>query len=412
MRIAFLIRRKNYYRPLGPVVEEALRRGYQVECWHDYRDTPRDGKVSEFPDLVPAFRAGSPTVHRFYGAADLAKKFRADSPDAVICLDPPDADVKGVAKAKWIWLQYSTDLVFDRNPQGILDSEAVGTYSPYWAQKVEERYRDSGLAAELQRKMVPVGVPELDVVPTIDPEDVRRRYGLPPGRPVVLYLSFPLRSNPQTFWLRHVFAPSTRLEQGLRTVLGWRVDYWPHVVNGWNDHGLVRALRAFCDRNGALLVVKSRLKDPIPRYARRLADRVLYDPSHYPPTVLELLSVASLCIQSYSTAVLEAAYCGVPSLCLAPDAVDMGLQPLWVEFVHNGNSGGIYNWPGVAYWKPLATAFDGLPRWSLADFAHDRGAQRSYVERFLGFDDGRSSSRLLDLVTQLLQDGSAGHDRR
>lgn len=407
MRIAFLIKRKNYYRLLGPVVEEALRRAYQVECWHDYSHTRTSGKAAEFPDLVPSFQAGTPAVYRFHGSADLADKFRADSPDAVVSLDPPDPDVKAVTKAKWIWLQYSTDLVFYPTPQGILDSDAVGTYSPYWVRKVEERYRDTGLVGELRWKMVPVGMPQLDVVRTIDPDEVRQRYGLLPGQPVVLYLSFPLRSNPPTFWLRHVFTPSTRLEQGLRTVLGRRMEYWPHVVKGWNDRRLVEALRAFCNRNGAVLVMKSRLKDPIPRYAQRLADHVLYDPSYYPPTIFELLSVASLCIHSYSTAVLEAAYCGVPSLCLAPDAVDMGLEPLWAEFVHNGDRGGVYNWPGVAYWKPLVTAFDGLPRWSIADFEFKGGARRSYVERFLGLDDGRSSARLIDLVREHVEGANA-----
>ena len=408
MRIAFLIGRKNYYRLLAPVVDEALRRGWQVECWHDWSQ-PRTGmKSSEFPDSAPAFRAGAPTVQGFEGSADLAEKFRADSPDAVVCLEPPDPDIRAVSKAKWIWLQYSADLVFYPTPQGILDSEAVGTYSAYWGRKVEERFRGAGLIGELRPKMVPVGMPELDVVEAIDPEDVRRRYGLPPNRPVVLYLPFPLRSNPQTFWLNHVYAPSTRLEQGVRTLLAWRMKYWPHVVNGWNDRQLVEAVRAFCDRNGTMLVTKARAKDPVPRYTRRMSDGVIYDPSHYPPTVLELLRVASLCIHSYSTVVLEAAYCGVPSLCLAPDAVDMGLQPLWAESVHNGDPGGLYNWPGVAYWKPLATAFDGLRRWTLADFEFDTSARRSYVEHLLGFDDGRSSSRLLDLVARLVEGGNHG----
>lgn len=365
-------------------------------------------KSSEFPDTVPAFRAGAPTVQKFQGSADLAEKFRADSPDAVVCLDPPDPDIRAVSKAKWIWLQYSADLVFYPTPQGILDAEAVGTYSAYWGRKVEERFRGAGLIGELRPKMVPVGMPELDVVEAIDPEDVRRRYGLRPNRPVVLYLSFPLRSNPQTFWLSHVYAPSTRIEQGVRTLLAWRMKYWSHVVNGWNDRRLVEAVRAFCDRNGAMLITKARAKDPVPRYTRRMSDGVIYDPSHYPPTVLELLRVASLCIHSYSTVVLEAAYCGVPSLCLAPDAVDMGLQPFWAESVHNGDPSGLYNWPGIAYWKPLATAFDGLRRWGLADFPLGADARKRYIERFLGFDDGRSSARLLDLVARLVEGSILG----
>jgi hypothetical protein len=244
-------------------------------------------------------------------------------------------------------------------------------------------------------------MPELDILSQINPDDVRRRLGLPQGRPVVLYLPFPLRSNPQTFWLRRVFTPATRLVQGLGTLLARRMEYWEHARRGWNDRRLVESVREFCDRADAILVMKSRLKDPIPRYARALADRVLYDPSHYPPTILELLSLASLCIHAYSTAVFEAAYCSVPSLCLAPDRPDMGLPDHVHDLVYNGGLGGIFNWPGTAYCIPLREAFDGLRRWSLTDFPLDTAARKRYVERFLGFDDGRSSGRLLDVAERL-----------
>lgn len=397
MRIAFPILRKNYYRLLAPVVEEALRRGWRVECWHDWGHPRRGGKASEFPDSVPPAMAPGAEIRTFQGVAGLADRLREDPPDVVVSLDPPPVGLK--TRARWIWLQYSADLLFYPTPAGVLDSDALATYSAYWALKLDERFRDTGRGAELARRTVPVGMPELDVVRAIDPDEVRRRLGLPPRQPVVLYLPFPLHSNPATFWLRRVFTPSTRLGQAIRIALARRPEYWEHARMGWNDRRLVQGVRAFCDRAGAALVMKSRLKDPIPRYARRLADRVLYDPSHYPPTILELLSIASFCVHAYSTAVFEAAYCEVPSLCLAPATPDMGLPAHVHELVHNGALGGIYNWPGTAYCVPLRDAFEGLRRWGLADFPLDPGARKRYVERFLGFDDGRSSGRLLDFAS-------------
>lgn len=407
MRIAFLIHRKNYYRLLAPVIDEALRRGHQVDCWHDWSHPRSGGKSYEFPDSAPRFNQGPPEIRTFQGLADLGERFRADSPDVVISLDPPPSDVKAGAKARWIWLQYSVDILFYPSLQGILDADAVGMYSRHWIGRLEERHRDSGLARELERKAVAVGMPELDAARGIDPDEVRRRLGLPAGPPVVLYLPYPLRSNPRTFWARHVYQPSTRLEQGARVLLGGRTEYLPHVRNGWNDRGLVNAVREFCDRNGALLVTKERRKDPAPGYLRRVSDRVLDDESHYPPTILELLRISSLCIHSYSTTVFEAAYCGVPSLCLAPEAADIGLPDPARDFVHNGENGGIYNWPGAAYWKPLSDSFDGFRRWRLADFPLDTEARARYVERFLGFDDGKSAGRLLDAARALTEEARA-----
>src|SRR5258708_13008940 len=88
MRIGFVIERKNYYRGFGPVVDRALARGWQTECWHDVSQ-PRSGpKALEFPDpgAVPSFRHGRPTVRTYRGEADLARQLRADPSDAMVAL--------------------------------------------------------------------------------------------------------------------------------------------------------------------------------------------------------------------------------------------------------------------------------------------------------------------------------------
>ena len=76
---------------------------------------------------------------------------------------------------------------------------------------------------------------------------------------------------------------------------------------GWNYASLVDAIKKFCKRNDAFLVVKGRMKDPIRTELSDAADLVLYDENQYPSTVFELLSVARLCVHFYSAAVLEAA---------------------------------------------------------------------------------------------------------
>jgi len=398
VKLALLILRKNYYRLLGPVVEEALRRGHDVECWHDWSGPRRGGKSSEFPDVAPAFRGGAPRVVVYQGPADLAERWRRDPPDAVVAIDPPDPTLRAATKARWLWLQYAADFLFHATRAGVAAADTVALYSEYWRTRVSTRWPGSGIDEELDGKAVVVGAPELDAVHSIDRDEVRRRLGLPAGRPIVLYLPYPLHSNVPTPWLRHVHRPATRVEQAVRTALARRWEYWPQVAKGWNDRRLVEAARAFCDRHDALLVMKSRRKDPIPRYAERLADRIFYDLSHHPPTILELLSVAALCIHFYSTAVMEAAYCGVPSLCLAPGAEELGPASFGFAFVHNGEADGLYNAPGVAYWRPLESGFDGLRTWRLGDFPLEADAQRRYVQRFLGFGDGRSAGRLLDVL--------------
>jgi len=145
-------------------------------------------------------------------------------------------------------------------------------------------------------------------------------------------------------------------------------------------------------------VVKSRLKDPVPRHTARRADHVFYDPSHYPATILELLSVASLCVHFFSSAVYEAVFMGVPSLCLAPEAEDMGLSPLWTRQLFHVREGGSYHVPGASYCLSLPEAYESLATRSLVDFPLDPLARARFVETFMGFDDTKSSARALDLV--------------
>jgi len=405
MRLVFIVERKNYYRVIGPLVDLALKRGWDVECWHDWSQPRWGTKASEFPDAVPTFRSGAPKVVAFHGKADLVAQLGARPPSAVVALGPRPATLPG--PVRWVGLQYMTNLVNPLGPQGLLGCDVVAGYSRFWLEQALEYFRESGAlrdvdaAAEqdIARRFATVGVPELDQVEAIEPRAVRERLGLPAERPVVLYLPYPTMSNPRTFWLRHVYAPTSRVRRALAVLGARRFDYWHHVASDWNDRRLVTALRAFCDANDALLVVKSRLKDPVPRYTESRADLVLYDPSHYPATILELLSVSSLCIHFFSSAVYESVFLGVPSLCIAPSADDMGLSPLWSRGLFNVRDGESYNVPGASYFMSLPQAFDALPGAQLKDFPMDPTSRGHFVHRFLGFDDTRSSERVLDLVT-------------
>ena len=403
LRVAFIVERKNYYRVFGPVVDAALRRGWAIECWHDWAQPRWGTKASEFPDTVPTFRWGAPQVVGYQGA-ELVERLSAKPPDAVVALGPPPAGVAG--RVRWIGLQYMTNLVDPFGARGLLACDRVAGYSPFWLAQALAYFKesralqdgDSAAEREITRRFAVVGVPELDQVEAINPRAVRERFALPPDRPVVLYLPYPVKSNPPTFWLRHVYAPTSRLRRGLAVLAALKLRFWRHVVQDWNDRRLVAALRAFCDANDALLVVKSRLKDPVPRHTAKLAHLVLYDPSHYPATILELLSVASLCVHFFSSAVYESVFLGVPSLCLAPSADDMGLSPLWSRGLFHVREGSSYNVPGASYYMSLPQAYDELPRASLKDFSMDPMTRASFIRTFLGFDDTRSSERVLDLI--------------
>lgn len=410
MRVVFIAERKNYYRVFGCVVDAALRRGWTVECWHDWAQPRWGTKGSEFPDSAPLFRWGTPRILIYHGTAELVERLTEAPPDSVVALGPPPPTL--ARRMRWIRLQYMTNLVSPFGPDGLLTCDRVAGYSGFWLDQALESFRASGglqsreaaAVEEISRKFTVVGVPEMDQIQAIDPSEVRVRLGLPAHRPMVLYLPYPVKSNPQTFWLRHVYSPRSRLRRGLAVLVALKLRYWRHVVRDWNDSRVVDTVRAFCDANDALLVVKSRVKDPVSRHTQERADLVLYDPSYYPATILELLSVASLCVHFFSSAVYESVFLGVPSLCIAPGPADMGLSPLWTETLFHVREGGSYNFPGASYFLSLPELIEELPGHSLKDFPLDPLARTRFIETFLGFDDTRSSERVLDLIENLPED--------
>jgi hypothetical protein len=420
MKVAFLLERQNYYRLFGPIVDRALERGWETECWHDgtYPRTWRSGSKS------PAtFRHGQLRVRSYRGTAGLPGLFAEARPDVVISLRQA-AVAEKPGWAGWFGLQYTLDVADLLDGAGETTCDGIGLHTEYWRDRTADCLRikaynrsrargrneapvDGAAVAEtLRRRATLVGIPEMDQCHWIDPSDVRRRHGIDRDRPVVLYCPFPFRSNPRTFWTRHVYGARVPWQR-LAVRLAGRTEYQSDVARGLNDQGVVNAVRAFCDRNGAVMIVKARAKDPVPGYLSRNADRVLYDDAYYPATILELLKISALCLHFSSTVAYEAAYACVPSICLAPSGDDLGLPPIWQEWFLNVDVGGSFNFPGVVYARRLDDFLDGFATARLSDFPLDPVARAHYVEKFVGFDDGKSSDRVLDAV-QVLGERSGG----
>jgi len=401
MRIAFLIERANFYRLFAPVVDEALRQGWEVECWHDYSQARHGQKGYNFPavESAPRFVHGAPRLRTYHGSLELRGVLQQNGTDAVVSLTPRSSELGGDAvssPAKWLMLQHALSNFIGYGCEGFRGSDGVGLYSDHWTELGLEYFREKQLIRagdhveeEIQKKALAVGFPEMEASKLVDPGGVRRRLGIPLDRPVVILLPYSYGFGLSSFRATHRGQERSRRSQ-LSGV----------VRQCWTDLNVVRAVRAFCDRNGAHLIVKARLKRPQPIYTKALADTYMYDESVYPATILEVLSIASLCIGFYSTTVHEAAYLGIPSLSIRPVDPDVrGDRAVRLTFMDRSKSS--FDFPGVAAVLEMAEAITDLPRKSLQDFTMDAQARAAYVEKFLGYDDGHSSKRVLDAIRRL-----------
>jgi hypothetical protein len=144
--------------------------------------------------------------------------------------------------------------------------------------------------------------------------------------------------------------------------------------------------------------VKSRAKNADPAFLRRRADLfVERDEDMFPYSSIELMAVADLCVHFQSGAVLEAVHAGVPSLSIRVPQTHLEGYASFQE-VFGARPGSLQNFAGIVWSADADEATHLLSKGSLADFRIDPAARRRYVEKFLGFDDNRSSERVLDLV--------------
>lgn len=417
-RVAFLIERNVFYQYLGPVIEAALGRGWEVECWHDY-GYPRWGlKAYQFPSAssVPVFRHGAPSVKGYAGSSELREWLLARPVDVVVSLNAPvkyfDAPPAAGSIPPWIGLQRVGDFFQNNGPEGVLSCDAIAVHSDWWVQWAAGYLQDIGttrpgdqFAQRLSAKAVPVGFTELDQRGSIDPREVRRRWGIGPDQPVVVLLPFPGSVYPESFWARHAYLEPSPVVRLLRLLAHRRFEYWPHLARGWHDVAVTKAVRAFCDRNGAFLIVKSRLKNPIPAHTRSVADLCLYDASYYPATIVEALSIANLCISFYSTGGMEAVALGAPHLCVTFSADDLhdwhdGLRQRFVRYFYPQYSD-MFHCPGVSTTISIPELIATLPSKRLGEFALEPQARRRYVQKYWGPEDGQSAQRVVELMQRV-----------
>lgn len=404
MTLAVLAARKGYLKVLGSFIQAACDRGHRVVLLHDPDEkkpgeavTPAD--LALWPAATPrAQRRGEPLLPLLKDAGVTA--LVGPSLHAVLRAMGNEAEAPALRDAG-IRL-YSVDYVFDMissDPEGyrVVD---VTCYMSEHQRQVHwqiQAARFAALASEAERRArsAVVGSTMLDQLARVDRAAVRRKYGLRDA-PVVLFMSLKM-AVPEPY-RRLAWAGGWRGFRAAKALATGHADLVPGILRGNGYLDLARALQGFARRAGASLVIKSRAKNADPAFLRRCADLfVERDEDMFPYSSIELMAVADLCVHFQSGAVLEAVHAGVPSLSIKVPQTHLKHYESFDE-VFGADPGSLQNFAGIVWSADADEATRLLSRGNLADFRVDSAARRRYVEKFLGFDDNRSSARVLDLV--------------
>lgn len=428
-KLVFIVGRTTFFKLLGPIIDAGLKRGWEVECWlPDVRLKEKLGdKGHLLPTMgnIPRFQNGQPTLRTFLDKEEFADLAREGGEGVMLSIYPAwrymDTPLPGW---RFVMIQTGLDSFYHFNQSDLQQCDLICLYAPYWARwgagflALRGECGPHGFPEDVQRKIVYVGHPEFDALGLIDPVEVRARWGIPPDQPVISYFYFDLlrEDNPGARIMAHEGFPGRlgRLlregaQYGAKAVAPFAA--WP--FRGVSQEALLKAIRAFADKNGAYLLLKTRYKElPNPALSA-LVDQVLVDKGFYPSTSLEVEAISRVGLHHFSTAALELAAADTFSLGLWRTHRDLGRDvPVpWVDRFnietplpegyrpwYDTEPESAYHFSGVNRLLDLPEAIHGMGELSLEALTLDETARSRYLETFAGPVDGQAGQRVITAI--------------
>jgi len=407
MKVAFLIDKNVFYRMFAPIIEEMLSREHDVYCFHDAA-CPRDGiKGYLYPALsdAPKFYNGNPIVVFYSGAIGFAEISKRLGIEVVVSLNyynrhVPLHELVGCFGVKWVAIQYALDQL----PYSHLIDfpDRFFFFSSVWFELVRT-FKQPNMKLLTGDGVRFCGFPELDQLNTIDPIQVRSELGIPEGKPVVLYLSFQYLMQGNQLYSRYLFSENNLIMKLIACLR--HPKYFKYLLRGYNNENLFKAIKKFCDRNNAYLLINGRQKSPIPPYI--VGDKTVTDVSFYPADILKCLSVADVCFSFWSTVVTECVPMGVANVCIAPELDD--IFPHHNRFGHNDSifnhvlnmCPDLFDCDGVTRKMGIKELIRDLPDMSLDEFDINPMIQALWIQKFLSSADSKSSERIVSEIETL-----------
>jgi hypothetical protein len=405
MTFAFLVRR-GYVKVIGSVIQAALDRGHRAVLLWDPDEAKAGERMTEaevretWPSAVPVVYRRGPLGPAL--ASHDARALVAPSLHYLLRVFGREPEIPAL-RAAGVRL-YSLDYLFETlksDPDGYAAIDVTFYTSAFERQRHWElrQARFGELGVDRAARSAVCGSTLMDQLDLVDRAAIRKRYGFAPDQPVVVLMTLKLVVQ-DGGRRRLLWGDGAAAIRAARAVVAGHPE-WAREILGANWYrDTARAIRRWCDRHGAALVMKSREKNEDPGFLRDLGDVFVYDEGLYPYTSMELMAIADLCVHFQSGAALEAAFAGVPSLnvTVSQDHLVHYASEHALDEIYSGRPGSLLNFPGVVW--PVAPAyavarFDGL---ALDELRVDPGARRAYVEKFLGFDDTRSGVRVVETI--------------
>lgn len=415
MRIGFIILRDTFFKTLGKLVEASAQAGHKPVLLYDsVSSLGSKSSQSVTPEKLAVFAGVDPEVHEFqYGDLDkVSGKFGVD----VVCVHEgyhflqgklDKVQVSRKAGARFVSLPHFFEIA--HHPPAALEAFDLTVYLSDYARYAHfEIAEATNQLPAYQAKSFVGGSPMFDQLRGLNKVSAKAELGLPADKAVILLMS-PVIS-PITPWRYQFWRGQSQLGRlkGAFTNFTLRDPLQSWVPNDWSE--IFASIRAFANRNNALLLTKSRGKQPNQQFEISGSDQYFdgTDDVYYPTfSTYKLMAAADLCITVNSMAAAEAVAAGVPSINIYVPHTDfsgtLSRQDVryYDEFL-NGTPGSLMNYQGCVWSVHHRNSVGLIGKSSLADFRLDPKARQDYVSKFLGIEDIPASQRILTKIESLI----------
>jgi len=438
----------NWYRLFAPLIDETMSRGHVVECWHNVGNKNLGSNVINMAKM-PEFRHGKPIVRDYSGMKQFLKLVKSKSVDAIVDVFPPLArDPNGINpephllmkewpqsgdRPYWIMLDAVPGdcMTAIQNEEQLFACDLFLLRSEFWAdfdarsmrddlsgyiQQAYSNRRYSGkflLEFMLRRQRFRwssrheeyfrghsqcIGYPMVDPYISIDPQQIRRSWGIPKDVPVVVHLPSPYGHGNVGLWEK-MYGNSRMPVRLFFAMLAGRWEYIKNAFVPSHDEAVINAIDVFCKKNNAFLLSKRRHSQVVSPLVKKTASLIVGDESHYPHTMVSALAIADLCVGSYSATVYEAVAQNVFFLNINIPFFPVSLIENYLPIEE------IYNFKGATASMDAASFARTFSEKSLADFKIVPESRLAFNNKYTGPVDGKSSSRFVDCAESLVTTG-------
>jgi hypothetical protein len=422
MKIGFLLLRDTFLKTMGSLIQASLDRDHQVLLL--YTQGPARGsksyqQVTDEKLSVFTQQGAEAVSFSLENLGEVKEKFQLDALATHEGYYMLHGFMKQVQQARKSGVKVVTLPHFYENAMRLPESLDYFDKTYYLSQFAMDTHfgiygegETESQKSEYRGRCEVTGSPMFDQMKHVDREQVRKELSVPGGQRVVVF--FAPAVSAETRWRWRVWGSGSRIKRVLRLIRagGWK-DL-PDVAMMPTLEEMATELRAFCDRNNAFLIIKSRAKQNDAKFFEDKADLYLSGEkdTYFPVfTSYRLLAIADLCVGVMSMSILEAAAMRVPvwNIYVPSEELSYPPNPLYprqkefYQVVMGREKEGPFSFPGVITNINPRQILKWLRANKLDDLTMDPESSAAYAEKYLGITDESSSERILGSLELLTQ---------